>query len=529
MKVEGKLKYYSQYLLNTFSDSNFEETLKSIKVALEDCEDEVVDLVIDLEEEKELKHKHRMDDLNRKLLNLRNAVSEHEKVSRTRRTHPNNDSMHPEPVSQVFAEDDRNYTTATATESVATPSLPKETFKSDKTPVIVSHISSSIQDSISNTTTKHNGGKSNNVALVPEYINKKDIIVIDEESITFDKLIEQDKAADTDEIVIISDTHVVNGDDQDCGPFPHSISELIAPEDSLMKLANSNSMLQQSNVDDTIEWVIAQDDDPAPVPVPMETVPYEIHIETHMSAQPDKMIEPEPERISSKQLAPIYLFAVPVYRKTVSPEIYIETHTSQTDNKEKECIIIDDSSEEEEHHETIEDEENMEGVIFGKGNAELVATISPDSECNKMIEPEPEKRAKCTKRGHPNMTMDMELSEQPHPENKEWITVKGDAYLPFVEFGGRYKLYKCLSRACAQSNTLVVNKGINRNSFHVHCKQKHRLKIVSIRRRTGEIISIRKPRCSKCEKEFSREQTAKEHEEKCMTDLKKGNSCIKYT
>ena len=82
MKVEGKLKYYSQYLLNTFSNSNFEETLKSIKVALEDCEDQVVDLVIDLEEEKELKHRHRMDDLNRKLFNLRNAVSEHEKVSR---------------------------------------------------------------------------------------------------------------------------------------------------------------------------------------------------------------------------------------------------------------------------------------------------------------------------------------------------------------------------------------------------------------------------------------------------------------
>ena len=392
MKIEGKIQYYNQDFLTILSESNFEETLQSIKVALEDCEDEVVDLVIDLEEEKELKHKHRMDDLNRKLLNLRNAVSEHEKVSRTRRTHPNNDSMHPEPVSQVFAEDDPNDTTATATESVATPSLPKETFKSDKTPVIVSHISSSIQDSISNTTTKHNGGKSNNVALVPEYINKKDIIVIDEESITFDKLIEQDKAADTDEIVIISDNHVVNGEDQNCGPFPHSISELIAPEDSLMKLANSNSMLQQSNVDVTIEWVIAQDDDPAPVPVPMETVPYEIHIETHISAQPDKMIEPEPERISSKQLAPIYLFAVPVHRKTVSPEIYIETHTSQTDNKEKECIIIDDSSEEEEHHETIEDEASMKDKIFATINTEqLAATISSQSNSHKMIEPEPER------------------------------------------------------------------------------------------------------------------------------------------
>ena len=205
-------------------------------------------------------------------------------------------------------------------------------------------------------------------------------------------------------------------------------------------------------------------------------------------------------------------------------EIHIETHTSQPENKEKECSIIDDSFEEEEHHETIEDDESMEEVIFDNGNAELVSTISSGSDCNKMIEPEPEKRAKSIKRVHPNTTMEMDLSEQPHPENKEWITVKGDAYLPFVEFGGRPKLYKCLSKACAQSKKLVANKGVNKNNFYAHCIVKHGLKIDSISRRTGEIISIGKHCCSKCRKEFSSEQSAKEHEEKCLADLRKGNS-----
>ena len=107
MKVEGKIQYYTQDLLNILSESNFEKTLQSIKVALEDCEDKVVDLVIDLEEENELKHKRRMDDLNWKLFYLRNDVSEHEKVSRIRRKQLNIDTVHQQPVRQAFSEEDQ--------------------------------------------------------------------------------------------------------------------------------------------------------------------------------------------------------------------------------------------------------------------------------------------------------------------------------------------------------------------------------------------------------------------------------------
>ena len=90
----------------------------------------------------------------------------------------------------------------------------------------------------------------------------------------------------------------------------------------------------------------------------------------------------------------------------------------------------------------------------------------------------------------------------------------------------KQELSKCLSKACAESKTLVVTKGLNRNSFNIHCKRKHRLKIDSI---NGQIISIKKPRCSKCEMEFSRDQTSKDHEDKCIIDLKKGNSQIQNT
>ena len=205
-------------------------------------------------------------------------------------------------------------------------------------------------------------------------------------------------------------------------------------------------------------------------------------------------------------------YSAPGVRETVSPRNVSEV-------KEKECSIIDHSLEEKKDQETMEEDEKM------VQDANRNATISQQSDCHKTLEPEPEPIAKCTKRSHPNITMDIELSEQPHPENSDWITVKGDAYLPFVEFvdfGGRYKFYKCLSRTCAESKTLVVTKGVNRNSFHLHCKQKHNLKIISIRGRTGQIISIKKPRCSKCGKDFSRKQTFEDH--KCKKDSKKGNS-----
>ena len=143
MKIEGKIQYYNQDFLNILSESNFEKTLQSIKVALEDCEDEVVELVIDLEKENEIKHKRRMDDLNGKLSNLINAVSEYEKVSRMRRTQLYIDTMHQQSASQAFSEEDQNASTSTrGTAKVATPLLPKETLKPNQKSSL-SHISSS--------------------------------------------------------------------------------------------------------------------------------------------------------------------------------------------------------------------------------------------------------------------------------------------------------------------------------------------------------------------------------------------------
>ena len=255
MKVGGKIEYYNQDLMNILSESNFEGTLKNIRVAFEDCEDDIVGLVIDLEEENELKHKRRMDDLNRKLDNLRNAVSEYEKVSRIRRTQPNNDPMHPEPVTPAFSEDNQQDITSTkATKSVANPCLPKETLKHDKKSSISQH-SYSIQDSTTNHNAKHN------VALSPEYMQENDTIdselKIDDVSVIFDKPFDPIKAAETCTITE-SDTHVLhagrdaNGENEKGELFGHRIT-------------------------------IHQE----PLAALRETVPPEKHIETHTSAQPE--------------------------------------------------------------------------------------------------------------------------------------------------------------------------------------------------------------------------------------------------
>ena len=327
MKVGGKLEYYNQDLMNILSESNFEGTLKNIRVAFEDCEDDIVGLVIDLEEENELKHKRRMDDLNRKLDNLRNAVSEYEKVSRIRRTQPNNDPMHPEPVTPAFSEDNQQDITSTkATKSVANPCLPKETLKHDKKSSISQH-SYSIQDSTTNHTAKHN------VALSPEYMHENDDVCI-----IFDETFEQNKAEETDRINE-NDTHVVHAGRDVNGAHSATISQ-------------------------------------EPLADLRETVPPEIHIERHTSTQPE--------------------------------------------DSEEECTIIDLTLEGDEHHEPIEDVESVEEVIFFNSDAEQqveVATISPQSKCHKIIEPEPGPVSKCIKRGYPSMFTDLELSIDPNPEN----------------------------------------------------------------------------------------------------------------
>ena len=178
-KVEEKIKYNNQDLLIIFSESKFEDRVKTITVAYEDCLDDVVGLVVDLEEENELKHKHRIDDLNRKLDNLRNTVSVHEKESIARRTEQNNDTMDPEPVSQAFSEDDQEDTiNTTARQSVSSqvpaPSPQKETLKDDKNSAM-SHISSpSQQPHIQDSPTIHTPNQQMPMELLTERLTCED-------------------------------------------------------------------------------------------------------------------------------------------------------------------------------------------------------------------------------------------------------------------------------------------------------------------------------------------------------------------
>ena len=50
-KVEGRTRYYTPDVLKELDEKEFKEELKNLRKDFEDCEDEIVRLITDLEEE----------------------------------------------------------------------------------------------------------------------------------------------------------------------------------------------------------------------------------------------------------------------------------------------------------------------------------------------------------------------------------------------------------------------------------------------------------------------------------------------